>query len=80
MAQFRGTLQGQRGGASRLGSKSSGLYVTANGWDAGVKVTAVHEDGRDVFYVYQTGGSNGRTTDLCIAIIRDKKLQTREAA
>jgi len=38
MAQFRGTVQGSRGGASRLGGKSSGIDTTANGWDMGVRV------------------------------------------
>lgn len=58
MAQFRGTIAGQRGEASRLGSKNSGLVVTANGWDTGVRVVARHVDGEDVFDVFATGGSN----------------------
>ncbi len=35
MAHFRGTLQGNRGDASRLGSKDSGLQVTCAGWRLG---------------------------------------------
>jgi hypothetical protein len=31
MAQFRGTLHGQRGEASRLGSKKSGLTARVDG-------------------------------------------------
>jgi hypothetical protein len=38
MAQFRGVIAGQRGEASRLGSKSSGLTVHCNGWNGGVTV------------------------------------------
>lgn len=59
MAQFRATIQGQRGEASRLGSKKSGLTVKANGWESGVTVYArVDADGNDVFGVWQTCGSN----------------------
>jgi Na+-translocating ferredoxin:NAD+ oxidoreductase RnfG subunit len=57
MAQFLGSVQGQRGEATRLGSKNSGLVVKANGWNSGVRVVAMNEDGQDVFYVYATGGS-----------------------
>ena len=58
MAHFRGTLQGGRGVASRLGTKKSGLYLTANGWNIGVKVLVNHVNGVDVIDVYRTGGSN----------------------
>ena len=37
MAQYRGTLQGNRGNASRLGTKSSSLEVTAHGWRLGLR-------------------------------------------
>lgn len=59
MAQFRGTIHGQRGEASRLGSKSSGLSVTANGWDTGVRVELSHVGTWDHVTVWRTGGSNG---------------------
>jgi hypothetical protein len=62
MAQFRATISGQRGEASRLGSKNSGMRVTCNGWNGGVTVYAQcrqNEDDRDVFVIYATGGSNG---------------------
>ncbi|QOP65604.1 hypothetical protein SEA_SUIGENERIS_63 [Mycobacterium phage Suigeneris] len=58
MAHFYGTVQGQRGEASRLGSKNSGL-ASAQGWNVGCKVTIRHEDGRDVVRVWRTTGSNG---------------------
>lgn len=38
MAHFRGTIQGFRGEASRLGSKDSGLQVTAASWQGAVSV------------------------------------------
>lgn len=58
MAQFRGIIQGQRGEASRLGSKQSGLVVRCDGWHSGVRVEAANVNGRDQFEVYVTGGSN----------------------
>jgi hypothetical protein len=67
MAQFRATVQGQRGEASRLGSKSSGLVVRANGWNIGVKVIAAHHNGKDVFRVVKTGGSNAGWKEEVIA-------------
>ena len=67
MAQFRGYLEGNRGGVSRLGGKSSGLTVKADGWESGVKVEAYHIDGKDVFRIYKTGGSNARTNSELIA-------------
>lgn len=71
MAQFMAKMQGQRGSASRLGSKSSGLTVSANGWNVGVKVEASHRTGRDTFDVYITGGSNNPTGALVIRLTED---------
>lgn len=59
MAQFRAVIKGQRGEASRLGSKNSGINTSVNGWNAGVRVVAEHVDGKDVFHVYRAWGSNG---------------------
>ena len=72
MAQFRGTVGGNRGAASRLGTKSSGLTTTCNGWDDGVTVHAHYdeEEGEDVFEIYVTGGSNGRKGDRHLATVR----------
>lgn len=62
MAQFRGTIQGQRGMASRLGSKNSGLEVSCDGWNSGVTVSAyIGKDGKDHFTISLTGGSGGFT-------------------
>ncbi len=59
MARFRSTMQGQRGLASRLGSKASGMRVNVNGWDSGLRIVArVDRQGRDTFDVYASGGSN----------------------
>lgn len=68
MAQFRATIQGQRGQASRLGSKKSGLVADINGWHNGVRVLAEYDEknGTDVFVVYKTGGSSyGEHEKIC---------------
>ena len=69
MAHFRATIQGQRGQASRLGSPKSGIHARVNGWDLGVEVEARIVDGRDVFYVFKTSGSNAKDRPLLIARI-----------
>lgn len=59
MARFRGTVQGQRGEASRLGDR--GLSVAANGWDVGVEVDARPkplDEERNMIVVRATGGSH----------------------
>lgn len=45
MAQFYGKIQGQRGEATRLGSKTSGLRTTAASWEGAVRVRLDHIDG-----------------------------------
>lgn len=59
MAQFRATIQGQRGEVSRLGSRKSGITARINGWHSGIRVEAFERNGLDCFDVYQTGGSTG---------------------
>lgn len=76
MAQFRGTLKGNRGQASRLGSKQSGLSVTANGWNDGVRIEVQHIDGQDHFFVWRTGGSNGGGGKLVARWIEGERTQT----
>ena len=47
MAQFRGTLKGARGEASRLGAKSSGLDMVAASWSGAVSVRLYDRSGVD---------------------------------
>lgn len=72
MARFRATIQGQRGEASRLGSKNSGITASINGWNLGIYVEAKVDPvtGEDVFYVWKTGGSNGGVSRELICIER----------
>ena len=64
MAHFRGTLQGSRGEASRLGTKGSDLIVTADGWNFGVVVTLSYnsELDEDEAFITLTSGSDGGPT------------------
>jgi hypothetical protein len=57
MARFRGIVQGNRGGASRLGTHR--LMAEANGWNFGIQVRVSAAGNSDRFEVYKTGGSNG---------------------
>lgn len=74
MAHFRATIKGTRGLASRLGSPKSGLVVTANGWDTGVRVEAEVIDGKDVLTIFKTGGSNGSHA-FRIATVRGDQVE-----
>jgi hypothetical protein len=57
MSQFYAEIQGNRGPATRMGSKQSGIRCHIRGWDTGVEVSGVHP-GSDVFNIYMTHGSN----------------------
>jgi len=72
MARFRATIEGSRGMASRLGTESSGMVATINGWNVGVYVNIfVNEDGKDEIRVYKTGGSNARGPQDRIAVVTE---------
>jgi hypothetical protein len=62
MAHFRGTIRGQRGQASRLGSKASGLAVVAQSWEGQIKVTLWHTTAGDKVEVVLSrhGGSDSK--------------------
>tara|TARA_R100001015_G_C4572587_1_gene130423 strand:- start:596 stop:820 length:225 start_codon:yes stop_codon:yes gene_type:complete len=74
MAQFRGTVQGNRSQSSRLGHKTSGLTTECNGWNIGVRCYAYHDEetGKDVIRVTRTSGSGYRGTNEVIATITEE--------
>jgi hypothetical protein len=79
MAQFRGTVQGGRSEASRLGHKNTGLTTTTNGWSGGVKVEAIYRQDfdADVFHIYATSGSgNYNNPDGYVGTVIDGKWYT----
>jgi hypothetical protein len=47
MAHFYGTVHGNRGEASRLGTRDSGLRSTAASWQGAVTTTLYDQDGVD---------------------------------
>ena len=55
MARFRGTVQGSREEASRLGTV--GLETQCNGWARGVRVSAHKYQDQDTFSIHLDGGS-----------------------
>jgi hypothetical protein len=67
MAQYYGTIQGNKGEASRLGHKTSGLIATASGWHLGAKVYLYwnEESQCDVIRICVTDGSNG-SQEKCV--------------
>lgn len=71
MAQYMAVIQGNRGEASRLGSKDSGIHARAQGWHVGVRVwgSLREREGQkeDVFDVWATSGSTGGASDQYIA-------------
>jgi hypothetical protein len=60
MARFWARIQGNRGEATRLGTKASGIHSETNGWDIGCRVWICpnNETGEDEMIVWLTGGSN----------------------
>ena len=51
MAHFYGEVQGQRGRASRLGSKASGLQTVAASWQGAIEVNLYHREDLDEDWV-----------------------------
>jgi hypothetical protein len=70
MAQFYGEIQGNRGEATRMGTKESGFTAHIRGWDVGCKVILQHSDGEDRVSIYLTSGSNGQTSDKWIGTFK----------
>jgi hypothetical protein len=58
MSHFYASIQGNKGTATRQGSKFSGISGHIRGWDMGVYVYLFHKDGKDHVRIYKTGGSN----------------------
>ena len=77
MAKYYGTIQGNRGKASRCGTKTSGLRVTANSWSIGAEVSVKYDPelDADVVYIYTTTGSNSYSSFMMKYAIIDGKLK-----
>ena len=59
MARFYANIKENRGGASRMGTKGSGMYGHIRGWELGavVEMSYNKEKDRDEMEVFITGGS-----------------------
>jgi len=67
MAQFYAEIKGNRGRATRTGTKTSGICGYIRRRNIGAVVFCDHVDGKDVVTVYKTAGSNARTAREKIA-------------
>ena len=75
MARFYGLVRGRaRTVATRLGNEKLGLSVRAQGWNVGVFVDCRvdKQTGKDIIYVYKTGGTNNPKLGDIIAIIEEE--------
>ena len=73
MARFYGSIEGNRGMATRMGTVKSGFDAHIRGWDIGVRIYCrVNDKGKDEIHVYQTGGSNGHSQTKLIKKIKEK--------
>ena len=67
MAQFRAEIQGNRGEASRLGTKSSGITTTTASWQGAVKVQLWYDEKHDRdMYMVQLIPWHGKGTSQVI--------------
>ncbi len=69
MSHFYADIQGNRGEATRGGTKGSGISGHIRGWGIGASVECYYDDesGKDIVRVFKTGGSNGRSRKELIA-------------
>jgi hypothetical protein len=80
MAHFYASIQGNRGEATRMGSKDSGITGHIRGWNVGARVDVAHVDGRDVVRIYRTLGSGARSwgsDELIAEFTADESAVTR---
>lgn len=79
MAQFYAEIQGNRGEATRMGTKASGVRGHIRGWNVGATVELTHTDGEDICIVMPTGGSSRDDSNIIVRpfgnglIIKKKK-------
>lgn len=74
MAHFYGEIQGNRGEATRMGTKDSGFRGHIRGWHVGGSINCYHNRSkdRDEVSIYATSGSNGgNSTHLATVIETD---------
>ena len=73
MAHFYADIQGNRGAATRMGTKDSGIAGHIRGWKCGARVSCDCVNGEDVCTVTATAGS-GYGKSRTIAQIYEGKI------
>ena len=73
MSHFYGDLQGNRGMATRQGTRFSGIDAHVRGWHTGARIVVTVDQltGKDLVRVYRTGGSNNSTGELVAEWMED---------
>jgi len=73
MAHFISFIQGYRGETSRLGSKSSGIQASAQGWHSGVRINGqfIPNSEKDIFHVCATAGSSGYSNSEYMGTVKE---------
>ncbi len=75
MAHFYASIQGNRGEATRMGSKDSGIDGHVRGWGVGIKSRCfVDHNGVDCCEVWLTSGSNTTFHDKFIGVFTREDL------
>lgn len=76
MARFYADIRGNRGEATRMGTKESGMSGHIRGWHIGGSVYMdVNEEGEDVVAIYLTSGSNGHKSSRLLGRFTEKDLE-----
>lgn len=70
MAQFYAETKGNRGIATRTGTKLSGLWAHIRGWHIGARVEMSHVNGEDRLTVFLTHGSSNPGNAQCLGQFR----------
>lgn len=82
MAHFYGGVHGNRGEATRLGTKDSGLNTFANGWGIGARTVCYYlpDKDEDRVQVWITHGSGYGSPSLFLGTfhIKDGKIEKIE--
>jgi len=75
MSRFYASIEGNRGMATRQGTKSSGIQGHIRGWNVGGRIVCdVNDDDEDVVRLYLTGGSRGHKSDKLIGEFKEQDL------
>jgi len=69
MSHFYASIQGDKGEATRCGSKDSGSNSHTRGWNLGVAIEGYHHSGEDFFQITITSGSTDKYESYNIGLI-----------